>query len=120
MKALLFVLLMLCSFTTMASEWTKEQKVWYATGAFFIITDWGTTRDISKRLNEGFHEKNPLLGKYPTTDRVDEHFILSLMAHYIVADYLSGNTRTLFLQTVTVMQYNVTMRNIGLGLRIRF
>ena len=120
MKALLLSLALLFTFPSYGNEWTKEQKEWYTTSAFFIVTDWGTTRDISKRYKEGYYELNPLLGKYPQTHEVDQDFIMTLIGHYLIANNLSSENRTMFLKITTYAQYATTIRNLSLGLRIRF
>jgi hypothetical protein len=122
MKAIILTVLMLIFTSAQAdmSDWTNEQKGWYAAGVIFIVTDWATTRDLSRRYHEGYHEVNPILGRQPSTRQVDQYFALSLLTHYLIADHLSSKNRTIYLKVVTVGQAAVTAHNLNIGLKIKF
>jgi len=122
MKAIILTVLLLI-FTQARADigsWTPEQRAWYAAGVVFIVTDWATTRDLSRRYHEGYRELNPILGQQPSTRRVDQYFALSLLAHYLIADNLSSKNRTIYLKVVTVGQAAVTAHNLNIGLKIKF
>jgi len=122
MKTLLLFLFLMFPFVTFASmeDWTEEQKKWYIASNVVILADWATTRDLSRRYHEGFHETNPFMGRYPSTKRVDHHFLTVLVAHYFVTDILSSKNRTIYLQFFTIGQASIVANNLNLGLRIRF
>ena len=67
-----------------ATQWTDEEKNWFIASNVFLVTDWATTRNISKRYHEGYHEKNKFLGKYPSTERVNRHFVSALILNYLM------------------------------------
>ena len=99
--------------------WSTEEKAWLGTAAAFTITDWATTRDLSRRYREGYHENNPILGKHPSTGRVDLYFVGAGLIGYAIADNLDRN-RTTFLQMWTGVSIFYTNRNLNLGLKMKF
>ena len=120
-KKLLVTVLM--SFSTLSwadnRTWTSEEKAWLGTAAAFTVTDWATTRNLSRRYNEGYYENNPILGKYPSTGRVDLYFISAGLIGYTIADNLDQN-RKMFLQAWTAVGIFYTNRNLGIGLKMKF
>jgi len=122
MKTLLLSLLLLLPATVVAGldDWTEEQRKWYAASVVVTVADWATTRDMTRRYHEGYHETNPIMGQYPSRQRVDQHFLTVLVANYFIADNLSSRNRTVYLQFFTVGQAAVVANNLNIGLRIRF
>ena len=114
---------LLASFSILAwadnRSWTGEEKAWLGTAVAFTVTDWATTRDLSRRYNEGYYETNPILGKHPSTDRVDLHFISAGLMGYFLADYLD-EWRLPWLRIWTTTGIYYTNRNLNLGLKIKF
>jgi hypothetical protein len=100
-------------------DWTGEEKAWLGTAVAFTVTDWATTRDLSRRYNEGYYENNPILGKHPSTGRVDLYFISAGLIGYTIADNLDQN-RTTFLQMWTTVGIFYTNRNLNIGLKMKF
>ena len=121
MNKLLALVLMLVSTLTWADNrsWTPEEKAWLGTAAAVTVADWATTRDLSRRYNEGYHENNPILGKHPSTGRVDVHFISVGLLGYVIADNLD-QYRKPFLQTWTAVEIYYTNRNLNIGLKMKF
>jgi hypothetical protein len=99
--------------------WTGEEKAWLGTAAAATVADWATTRDLSRRYREGYYENNPILGKHPSTSRVDLYFVSAGLLGYVIADNLDQN-RKLFLQGWTAVEILYTNRNLNLGLKIKF
>jgi hypothetical protein len=120
-KKILATTLLLISTATLADNraWTTEEKAWLGTAVAFTVTDWATTRDLSRRYNEGYHENNPILGKHPSTGRVDLYFVTAGLIGYTVADNLD-QSRTTFLQMWTGVSIFYTNRNLNLGLKMKF
>jgi hypothetical protein len=120
-KKLLAATLVLFSATSMADNraWTGEEKAWLGTAAAATVADWATTRDLSRRYSEGYYENNPILGKNPSTGRVDLYFVTAGLLGYVVADNLDQN-RKLFLQGWTAVEILYTNRNLNIGLKMKF
>ena len=120
-KKILAAALVLFSTTILADNraWTGEEKAWLGTAATFTVADWATTRDLTRRYNEGYYENNPILGKHPSTGRVDLYFVTAGLLGYAIADNLDQN-RKLFLQGWTAVEIFYVNRNLNLGLKMKF
>lgn len=80
-----------------SSTWTDEQRVLAGILAVEIVQDWHGTRDLARhnwcydpRLvnDHGCVELNPILGRYPSTSRIDTHFIVSGLALYLLLEFV--------------------------------
>jgi hypothetical protein len=120
-KKILVTTLVLFSTTVLADNraWTGEEKAWLGTAAAATVADWATTRDLTRRYNEGYYENNPVLGKNPSTGRVDLYFVSAGLLGYAIADNLDQN-RKLFLQGWTAVEIFYVNRNLNLGLKMKF
>jgi hypothetical protein len=119
-KILVFILISFSTLTLADNRtWTTEEKAWLGTAAAFTVADWATTRDLSRRYNEGYYENNPILGKHPSTGRVDLYFVSAGLLGYAIADNLDQN-RKLFLQGWTAVEILYTNRNHNIGLKMKF
>ena len=99
--------------------WTSEERAWgYAAGAV-LVADWLTTRDMTKRYNEGYYEMNPLLGRNPTTAQVNRHFAIGIPLTFLIAHYLD-EYRKPYLMGVTVIEAIIVGNNLSIGLRVRY
>jgi hypothetical protein len=125
-KAKKFVLLsaVFCTVagTAAASEWSKKDIALEATYLAFHIADWGQTRDIVRQYEQGRdrYETNPLLGKHPSKQAVDNHFIAGAILHLIIANMLEGNNRTWFQGVTITMEGLYVSNNARMGMKIDF
>lgn len=121
MNKLLALVLVLFSTLTWADNrsWSDEEKAWGYTALALTVADWAQTRDLTRRYSEGYYERNPVLGKYPSQGRVDTHFVIGGLLTYLIADNLD-EYRKPFLQTMSVIELICVGNNIGLGLKVRF
>lgn len=121
MKALIFCLLLLPSLSWAGwNNWTQEQKNWYVASNLALVADWATTRNMTRRYDEGYYERNIILGKQPSTQKLDLYFITYLVSHYFVTDYFKNENRILYLQMVTAVESAAVANNLSIGLKIRF
>jgi hypothetical protein len=121
MKIFLTVILFL--FFNIASaeprEWTNNEKVWGATAGVLLLGDWATTRNMTHRYNEGYYERNPLLGTQPTANRVNLYFLTVTPVVFLAADYF-GDYRKEILQATSVIELIMVGNNLRIGLHFQF
>lgn len=99
--------------------WTTEEKAWGAAAGAMLLGDWITTRNMTKRYNEGFYERNPFLGAHPTTQQVNRHFAIGVPLVFLVADNLDKQ-RTNWLIGITVIEVAAFANNLSIGLKIQY
>ena len=121
MNKLLALVLVLFSTLTWADNrsWSESEKTWGIVTANLLLLDYATTRDLSHRYNEGYHENNPILGRHPSTGQVDLYFVTAGLATWLIADNLDGHRKT-FLQAVSAIELICVGNNIRIGLKVRF
>lgn len=120
MKKLLFVLLMVLSGQVMAAqEFDATDKWLLAASTMALAADWSQTRYIAKHPDK-FSEKNPILGKHPSTQRVDVYFAASIAANYFIANALPSAYRKTWLTGVTVFELGFVRHNYSIGIRSHF
>ena len=122
MKLFVCILLMFSTSTVSAAwqDWSQEQQRWYVASNIDLLADWATTRDLSRRYDEGYYERNVLLGRRPSTSTVDLYFVTGLIAHYFITDWVRDSNRTMYLKIVTAVEAGAAANNISIGLRLRF
>jgi hypothetical protein len=83
----LFVIV-LCLIPSLAfgADWSTADKLAQTTFISTLIVDWGQTKDIQN--HEGHYEKNPILGKHPSDNKVDIYFASCIILHTVVANYI--------------------------------
>ena len=121
MNKLLALVLLLVSTLTWADNrsWSESETTWGVVTANLIMLDYATTRDMSRRYNEGYREYNPILGQHPSTGQVDLYFVTAGLATWLIADNLD-EYRKPFLQAVSALELVCVGNNLRIGLRVRF
>jgi hypothetical protein len=99
--------------------WTDEEQNWAIAATVFSLADWATSRNMTKRYNEGYYEQNPFLGKHPSTAHMDRHFAIGIPLILLIADNLD-EYRKPWLIGVTGVEAVVSANNLRLGLKIQF
>lgn len=120
-KLFIVVFLALVTNVSLAENrpWTSEERAWgYAAGAM-LLGDWITTRNMTKRYNEGYYEHNPFLGRHPTTAQVNRHFAISVPIVFLIADNWEKERKN-FLITITVVEGLFVANNLSIGLRLQY
>lgn len=105
------------------NDWKDEDKKLFIASNMAIALDWATTRDMSKRYNEGYREVGPIVkaigGEQPKTSTVDLYFIARLAANYLLADYLTEYKKPYLIMT-TVTHTAAGVNNLSIGLKVNF
>lgn len=137
-KIIASIALASCALTAQAREWTVEEVVWGSVAGGLLVTDWHMTRKMSRLYTksyvvpegsasihpagsviqiEGYHEQNAILGRKPSTGKINLYFLAVIPAIYFAADYFEEYRKEL-LQAVTVVQGLAISNNLSLGLKL--
>jgi hypothetical protein len=100
-------------------EWTADEKAWGVATGVLLLGDWATTRNMTHRYDEDYHENNPLLGRRPTANRVNLYFLTVTPIVFLAADYF-GDYRKEILQATGVIELIMVGNNLRIGLRFQF
>ena len=121
MKNILLSIIFLFSSSAFAQwdTWTPDEQKMFVASNIAIVADWATTRDITRRYDEGYYEKNVILGPYPSKDRVDLYFIGMLVSNYYFTDW-SGKYRIYYTFARTATHGYAAINNHNIGLRLSF
>jgi hypothetical protein len=90
----------------------EYQHSMLAASTALIACDWGMTRWMPQTgaYERGYVELNPLLGRTPSTARVDATFAIALAAHVAAYPLLPGWARSWWYTTVTALDLaNIVM-----------
>jgi len=127
--AALYLALWISPDLSRADDWTKGDVALEVAWGVAHIVDWGTTRDLSKRYDEGLYETNFILGRHPSTSKVDLYMGACMVLHPMVTDLLPKHATTLGIdwnpraawQYVTIgVSAGAAGSNLSLGLHIDF
>ncbi len=101
-------------------QWSDEDKKREALYLALHGLDWAQTRHISRNYDKGFHEQNPILGRNPSTDKVDAYMGLAALAHLFVADKLPPNLRKIFQNSLIGLEAGAVGNNEYRGIKAKF
>ena len=123
MKTLLAIVLLFFTTAAHSQEWNQQEKQLGAITTVAYILDWKTTRDMTKRYDEGFYEKGlivrTLFGSRPSTNEIDMYFAVLIPAVLYTAHSLPEH-RKLILTSAIVVETVVAIHNRKIGLSFRF
>lgn len=114
LRSILFSLLLLYSQLVhgqSSQEWTEDQRLLAGILATEMLLDWHTTRNLARSnwcyqpatRDHTCWELNPILGQYPSVNRIDNHFLVAGVIIYVLADMLP-EYRTQLLSTLAVTE----------------
>lgn len=98
-----------------ADPWSKQDIALEGVYLVLHLIDWGQTRQIANDP-EHYHEMNPIIGKHPSTGRVDVYMATSALLHLGVTHFLPKECRPYFQGVTLAMQGTVVMHNFSIGL----
>jgi len=113
------IMLLLCAGPLNAADWNQDSRDRQAVYTALHFMDWAQTRAIAQNP-ERWHELNPILGTHPSTREVDQYFALTLAGHYLVANLLPAEYRSVFQHITISMEAAVTRNNVILGIKGEF
>jgi len=118
MSKLVFVFLLFSS-SCFADEWTAQDSNREYAYLALHTADWLQTRQISKHP-ERWEESNLILGKHPSTGKVDAYFAIAGLAHYEVAKLLPTEWRKAFQYLSIGVEAGYVAHNLSFGVRAKF
>jgi len=124
MKTLLLSLLLI-STSVLAEDrrWTQKEIALGTLSTSLYLMDWATTKDMTRRYDEGFHERGPLVkelfGDRPTGKQIDAYFAVVIPGHLILADKFPEH-RQFILKTAIAVELLTVINNRSVGLHFRF
>jgi hypothetical protein len=124
-------LILMASLNSHANDWTNTQKLQEEVFLTLIACDWYQTREAqanNKTIcdNKGNctttnqEDLSPILGKHPSNSKIATDMILGSALHYLVADYLPTDTRSLFLSGTIAFEFAIVAHNYSIGLKLGF
>ena len=110
---LITLFLVLVPMKIQAEDWSKTDTTLFCSVLVLSYADYRQTIEITR--DDSYHETNPLLGKYPSESEVANHFIITTVGAYLVADYLKGWKRSVFLIWAVIYEFYYVDHNISIG-----
>jgi hypothetical protein len=96
-------------------EWSKADTYRQIGWSAIHAVDWQQTREIA--VNDAFIEKNSIMGDYPTVQKVDIYFGVTLVMHTLISGFIAPEYRS-FWQYGSVVAGTVNVgRNYIMGVR---
>ena len=103
------------------SDWSGDTQAMFVASNLAIVADWATTRyGVSHDFPNNTYETNPILGRYPSRDRVDLYMIGILISNYYITDWLPAEYRNFYLGWRTVTHGSAAHNNVQLGWKLQF
>ena len=83
------------------------------------VADWSQTRYIARHPGQ-YYEINPIIGKHPSVDKVDRHFVASLILKNGVFFALPEKYRFYWAGANIAIGTAVVLHNNSIGVQMRF
>lgn len=114
---LFLIFLLFLPITVHADKWSRNDKARQAIYVIGDIIDWRQTLKAIEQPDK-YYEINPILGKYPTRGEVNVYSVVSLSAHFIIADILNSKWRARFQIATISIKAGLIVMNFSYGLGI--
>lgn len=118
----LFALIITATAYNLPADLTPRQKAWEQGWQAANFIDYGQTRQISVECQNGENrwELNPIMGKCPTLDQVNNYFAVYSATHYLVTKALPGEYRNYWLYGSTIAAVANVARNGAFGISLNY
>lgn len=100
------------------SSWSSDDINRQLIYGFLHGADWAQTRTIAKNPDR-FYETNPILGEHPSSGKVNNYFLSTLLAHTLIANSLNSEWRKIFQNAGIGVEAGFSGRNkvkFGIGM----
>ncbi|MDH4275634.1 MAG: hypothetical protein OEW08_11385 [Gammaproteobacteria bacterium] len=113
----LFAFTLLIAMTRTVNAW--EEVAWRTSAIAATTMDWLQTRDIARQcLDNRVYEKNPILGRCPTRDRVDAYFVAVALGWTGVWYVLPRDWRNPLHISIFFIESKMVLGNAAIGVRM--
>lgn len=102
------------------SDFDTADKILLGASTLALAGDWLTTVDAVRRRNEGYEERNAILGRHPSVGRVNTYTAGVGLANALIASQLPPKLRKVWLGGFTAMELAAMLHNKSGGLRFNF
>lgn len=100
-------------------KWSKQDIACEVTWQLLHGIDWLQTRKIARNPDK-YHEVNPLLGRHPSTEKVDMYFAAGAIAHVVITDHIPPKHRWFWHMISISISGLLVNQNFNIGLGIEF
>jgi len=120
MKTVILLLVLALPVTAHAFDpWSREDVALEVTWQALHLVDTIQTRQIALNPNK-YYEMNPLLGSHPSEEKILIYMAMGTVIHALITHYLPKKCRPYF-QGVTIgLSGACVVRNLQIGLEIRW
>lgn len=119
-KTLFFIFLLFSNNVLAWDNWSEEKQNWFVASNVAIAADWLLTRDATERWDEGYKEKNPILGSHPNKGELNTYMLGRVIVNYLLAEHLPEDVDMFYLKMSTVAHGAAAVNNYAIGLRFNF
>ena len=102
-----------------STTWTALDYSLAGGAATMMALDWAQTRYAARHPSR-YSERNPIIGEYPSTAKVDQYFALASLLMIGASYVLPRRERRLFLSAVLVVETSAVVNNYQIGVKIDF
>lgn len=114
------IILILTSCTTQAADdWTPLNTQLEIAHLITHVMDFKQTTKIAKNPDK-YYEVNLIMGKHPSISKVRNYFLLTAIAHPIVAYNLSSEHRSVWQISTSLLSLAAVLHNKSIGLTYNF
>ncbi len=100
-------------------KWDRTDCILLGTMVAAEIIDWRQTRRIAEQPDR-YWEINPLIGRHPSQDRVDQYFLISAVVKVGIAHVLPSQWRKIWLGIMAAGSVGCVLYNNSIGLGVQW
>lgn len=122
MKICYSIIILLCLFMGIQTVCMAMSDLEMAQKTVFVLrlADWSQTREIAVQPPGGIYELNPILGKHPTLEEVNNYFIALLLTDYIIKKFGSEKINQYWFGVNVTMECVCVGNNYMIGIKGKF
>lgn len=104
-------------------DWTRADTERQLALTALMVADMGQTLGLAQHYDDPVnptYEQNPILGKHPNREAVEGYFAVSALVALGIAYALPEKYRAPFQKFYIGYESAITMRNLGIGVQMKF